>query len=137
MCQTLPPYLIAQYLWFSALQHVFIKSQRVRDRERPVASGKGFSEGQPEALSWGIKPNAGPDVNDTRPGIPRRQVKLGGCCWQLSYLQQTWEDAGMLRAGGRAERRTGTQIFILEGPEYSGSPLSVVSLSMVSVSTVV
>ena len=115
----LPPYLIAQYLWPS-VAHVFQEAESMG-----WASREGFREGQPKILTWRIKPNPGPDVSQKRHGTSRRQVKLDeevATEWR-SCLQQAWEDAGILRAGGRVERMIGVLIFIPGEPEYSSPPL--------------
>lgn len=65
-----------------------------------------FREGQPEILTWRIKPNPVSNVSQTRHGTPRRQGKLDeevATEW-LDYLRQVWQDVGILRAGGKGER---------------------------------
>lgn len=70
-------------------------------------------------LPWEIKTNPVPDENQTRCGTPKGQVKwheVVATEW-LSYLQQAWEDAGILRVGGRVEGMVGIKIVIPWRPE--------------------
>lgn len=64
-------------------------------------------------------------MSQKRHGVYIRQVKLDekvATEW-LSCLQQAWEDARILRVRRKIERMIGVQIFILEEPEFSSSPL--------------
>lgn len=58
-----------------------------------------------------IKTNPVPDESQTKCGTPRWQVKWHDVVSEwLGYLQQAWEDVGILRVGGRVEGMIGIKI---------------------------
>lgn len=70
-----------------------------------MANREGFREGQPEILPLEIRTNSVSHVSQTKHRTSRRQVSLDeevAMKW-LNYLQQAYQDSGVLKAGGKIE----------------------------------